>query len=745
MVTSFSLKAQSGFYYLENIQEIKLYFNTSNWDNVLDSLYIEGNGDRLLGDLEINGVYFEDVGIRYKGFSSYSSSRSKNPFNIKLDFVHNDQNYDGIDKIKLSNVIQDPSFIRETLSYEIARKYMPAPQANYANVYVNDTLIGLYTNVEAIDQHFLNQHFSNSSGTFFKCNPEDLNLNGENSNLSNSLGDDVSEYTHLYNQKSDNLEDWSNFWNLIDQLNNSSDNLESILNIDRTLWMHAFNYNLINFDSYIGYAQNYYLYQDETGQFNPVLWDLNMSFASFRFTDASNHWSGFSIVEAYTIDPLLHLNSVSVYPRPLMRQLFENPTFKKMYIAHIRTINEENFINLDYYTRGQYLQGVIANAVENDTNKFYSNQDFHDNLDQTVSDLIDYPGILDLMSNRSSYLQNYPGYQGAPTISNIDHFPGNTTAGDTIWITAEVSGSNEVHLAYRFAESEVFKTTEMTDNGTKHDGVANDNIFGMFISDIANTVEYYIYAENDSAGQFSPERAAYEYYTIHSNIAPGDLVINELMAINDQSFADENNQFEDWIELYNASEYKINTKGLYLSDQSESINLWALPDLIIEPNGYLTIWADEDTNQIGWHSNFKLDGSGEEVYLAYDQNTIIDSVSFDQQYPLVSYGRFPNGTGDFISMLPTYNMENQNSDTPILSEVLYLYPNPSQNFVNIKTSLIAPFDLDILSLDGKVIKTLEFNSSELINLSTEYISSGVYLVHLYNETSSISKKLVISK
>ena len=49
----------------------------------------------------------------------------------------------GINKLKLSNVIQDPSFIREVLSYEIARKYMPASLANFANLYINDTLWGL--------------------------------------------------------------------------------------------------------------------------------------------------------------------------------------------------------------------------------------------------------------------------------------------------------------------------------------------------------------------------------------------------------------------------------------------------------------------------------------------------------------------------------------------------------------------------------------------------------------------------
>ena len=56
----------------------------------------------------------------YKGYSSASVDRVKNPFNIKLNYLIEGQDHQGIDKIKLSNVIQDPSFLREVLSYQIA-------------------------------------------------------------------------------------------------------------------------------------------------------------------------------------------------------------------------------------------------------------------------------------------------------------------------------------------------------------------------------------------------------------------------------------------------------------------------------------------------------------------------------------------------------------------------------------------------------------------------------------------------
>ena len=701
LTLSLGVNAQGGFYDAQTIQDIRMYFEESNWDEQLDALYIEGEQNRLTCRVEINGEVFENAGVRYKGFSSYSSERTKNPFNIKLDYLIDDQNYQGYSKIKLSNVIQDPSFVREVYSYELARNYMPAPKANYANVYVNDTLIGLYSNVESINKDFLEEHFANKHGSFFKCNPEDLNLNGENSNLSNTLGTDLSLYQDLYSKRSDNENDWTNLYSLIETLNAPSENIQDILNIDRALWMHALNYAIINFDSYVGYAQNYYIYQDVNDQFNPILWDLNMSFASFRFTDASNYWDGFSIEEAKLIDPLSHLNSVSVYPRPLMRTLFENTTYRKMYLAHIRTIIEENFSNQAYVSRLDYYQGIIDTAVQNDTNKFYSYDDFINNKTITVSDLIDYPGITELMDARTAYLTAYDGFLGAPSLSNATYSPAVTTAGDDIWINVQVHEADEVTLAYRFSEDERFTYLNMSDDGGHHDGDAADGIYGVSIPEISNRIEYYFYAENDSTVGFLPERAAYEFYTIESKISSQDLVINEFMAINEQTIADEKGNYDDWIELYNTTPYKINTKELYLSDDKENPLKWKLPNAVIQPGEYMMIWADKDTTQTGYHSNFQLAANGEELILSYADGSVVDSITYSVQYPLISLGRFPNGTGDFVSMSPTYGGENVQSESPLLNNELFIYPNPANQSFNIKTKLTAPVYIEIITLDGK--------------------------------------------
>ena len=455
--------AQSNFYAVDSLREIRIYFYDTDWDYQLDSFYVQGDNERILADLIIDGSPYDSVGVRYKGFSSVSVNRVKNPFNIKLDYVIDDQEHNGVDKLKLSNVIQDPSFVREVLTYEIAANYLPSAKANYANVYVNDTLWGLYTNVEAVNKDFLNDHFGNKYNPFFKCNAENLDITpgGENSNLSNAHGNDSLDYEPYYALKSNY--GWESLYNLIDTLNNYSDSVEKILNVDRTLWMHALNYTLVNFDSYIGYGQNYYLYKDKTGQFNPLLWDLNMSFGSFRLTDASSiYFSGFDIAQAQNMDPLLHHTQFSVSPRPLLRNLFLSERNRKMYLAHIRTIVNENFANQSYAVRGQYFQNLIDTSVQNDTNKFYSYADFISNLSNPVTLVTaDCPGITQLMDARATYLSNYTGFSGEPTIANITVIPQNFVAGADVWITADIVDATEAILGYRFGDNMAFKTTAM--------------------------------------------------------------------------------------------------------------------------------------------------------------------------------------------------------------------------------------------------------------------------------------------
>ena len=695
------------FYDVSTIQEIKITFAESNWDEILNNILIEGNNDRLLADIEVNGTKIDSVGIRYKGFSTVSTNRDKNPFNIKLDETNN-SDFQGYKKIKLSNGFQDPSFLREVLSYRIARNYMPAPKANFARLYINDTYWGLYTNVESIEEDFLENHFGNSHLALFKCNPDELDLNGENSNLALSHGDDPDNYKPFYDRVNGA---WWELYLLMKKLQDNPEDIEEILNVDRTLWMHALNYVLVNFDSYIGFSQNYYLYRTTNGQFQPILWDLNQSIGSFRLTDGSEFFEGFDVEQAQRMDPLAHLNSVSVQPRPLMRSLFENDTYRKMYLAHIRTILEEFIDNREYFSLALASHQLIDQSVQEDENKFHSYDDFQDNLENTVTDLVDFPGIADLMDGRSAYFADYPGMDGEPELDPFTTMVSNPTTGE-LDFSIDVSNADQVWLFYRTEVDQAFQSMEMKNDGS--DTYTANLTLG-------NKVQFYAYAENDEAGAFQPARAAFEFEELNLNeVQEGDLVINEFLASNDASNADENGDFDDWIEIFNTTSNDLSMEGLFLSDDPANLQKWDLPSVTIPAGGYKLIWADEDGADGELHANFKLSAGGESIHFSREDGTILDEVTFGEQTADVSYGRLPNGTGPFTDLSPTPKANNDVTSTNQLSQDLNfrVFPNPASTFIYIALDEIDDYQISILNLNGQVVN--ETNASA-INLSLIHI------------------------
>ena len=741
--SSMMLFAQEGFYSTDTIRDIRTTFAQSNWDEILDSLYVAGDKGRMQATLFIDGIQYDSVGVRYKGYSSASVDRVKNPFNIKLNYLIEGQDHQGIDKIKLSNVIQDPSFLREVLSYEIARKYMPASESNFANVYVNDTLLGLYSNVEAVNNEFLEKHFTTADNVLVKGNPETVDLYGENSNLSQTLGMDSLAYTSLYSMQSDY--GWTALYNFIDTLNNHEADIDKVLNVDQALWLHALNYTLINFDSYVGYAQNYYLYQDQAGRFNPIIWDLNMSLGSFRLTDASVYFDGFSIEQAKTLDPLSHHNEFSVFPRPLLRKLFNTSRYRKMYLAHIRTIVQENISNQAYLTRAETLHQLIDESVQNDANKFYTYADFQNNLYGTVSDFIDYPGIVDLMEGRAAYLSTYPGFQGAPDIENVSVFPEAPVSNDMLVITAQASNASEVILFYRTRPDIVFEQLLMNDEGIDGDELAGDGIFSSQFLFQGRDVDYYIYAENDSAGAFSPQRAAYEYFTIEGQLNPGDIVINELMASNEDVVADADGAYDDWIELLNTTANELSLGGLYLSDDATNLSKWALPNQVLQAGSYFIIWADSEDAQGSSHANFKLSSAGESLFLSDAHQVLIDSVLFPEQIENVSYGRMPNGFGDFTFLSPTFEQSNDGANLIPLDDALVfnLYPNPVLDVLYFKIESQSNSTIQIIDVLGRVVYKSNL-SAGIINgeLCVSDLNAGLYVVSVMSNKTVMSKKMV---
>jgi hypothetical protein len=125
-----------------------------------------------------------------------------------------------------------------------------------------------------------------------------------------------------------------------------------------------------------------------------------------------------------------------------------------------------------------------------------------------------------------------------------------------------------------------------------------------------------------------------------------ELVINELMAANNTTITDEFGEYDDWIEIFNRGTSSVNLAGLGLIDHMDGNEAFLFGDTSLAPGGFLVIWADEQPEQGPFHAPFKLDADGEDVFLI-DSGVIVDQTTFYSLNSDVSFGRWPDGTGEW--------------------------------------------------------------------------------------------------
>ncbi len=138
----------------------------------------------------------------------------------------------------------------------------------------------------------------------------------------------------------------------------------------------------------------------------------------------------------------------------------------------------------------------------------------------------------------------------------------------------------------------------------------------------------------------------------------GMLKINEIMAGNSNTLQDEDEDYDDWVELHNTAAYDIDIAGLYISDNPDRPDKFQIPSgneslTRIKAGGFLLLWLDKETGEGENHIDFKLDQDGEWIGI-YDRDgqTLIDGIAFGKQYVDVSYGR-SNGNAWVFFRKPT--------------------------------------------------------------------------------------------
>jgi hypothetical protein len=148
-------------------------------------------------------------------------------------------------------------------------------------------------------------------------------------------------------------------------------------------------------------------------------------------------------------------------------------------------------------------------------------------------------------------------------------------------------------------------------------------------------------------------------------------IISEFQTANTLTIADEDTTFSDWIEIYNASQNRLNLEGWSLTDRASTPKEWVFPSLFLNAGEYLLVFASgKDRNEAGnpLHTNFKLSSDGEYLALNNPSGTAVSVWNpFPALLPDQSFGLL-NGKWMIFST-PTPGTDN-------LDGIISSYPQP---------------------------------------------------------------------
>ncbi|MCC6462940.1 MAG: CotH kinase family protein [Saprospiraceae bacterium] len=742
----------TGLYDSATIRTIYLEFPQANYWSLLTSNYASKTD--LPAKMTVDGTVYDSVGVRFKGQTSYNQNQNsqKKSFNITTDLVHPGQELLGYKTLNLNNSFQDPSFLREVFYQHQIRRHIPAASSNFVQLYINGQNWGIYPNVQQLNKDFLKEWFFSNDGINWRADRPDGTVGGgggpggpgwgDGTAALNYLGADSSDYQTYYTLKSSGVDHpWDYLTTACNALNNTSvANLPTVLpnyfDVDRTLWHLASEIAFSDDDSYVykGKMDYYVYYEPETGRITPLEYDGN------------------SAMEANLVNWSPFYNETKVN-YPLLNKVLAVPAWRQRYLAHMRTIISEELNPTRCNAMLDNYKLMIDALVKADPKKQYTNAQFESEI--TV--------LKNFVNNRrTNLLNNAEVKQVAPVITSADcrnatgAIWGNVLAGEEPLVTAQVSSASgifAVNLYYSNQLTGNFSVTSLYDDGQHQDGAAADGLFsGTLPAQTAGTwVRFYIEAvANTTARSVSylpagAEHDVYVYQVQPVSLLGGPVVINELMATNATTAADEQGDFDDWIELYNNSGQQVDLSGYYLSDNPANLAKYEIPaGIFIPANGYRIFWADEDGLDGPYHCNFKLAGTGEVLYLLKPDLTIVDSVTFGLQTTDKGFARVPNGTGNFVIQNPTYNANNNTTAIVELGgtgHALQVFPNPASGTVTVKTN---PTDkgqaLQVWDMTGRPMYQAEASQTDM-RFSVESWPSGVYSVQL----GTVVSRLVVQR
>ena len=699
----------------------------------------------------------DSIGFRLRGNTSRNAAKKS----FKIDFNHfiSGRDFYDVEKLNLNGEHNDPSIIRSKLCWDFYQNIgMASSRASHAVLYINEEYFGLYISIEHIDDRFLSKNFENDNGNLWKCIwPADLTYRGNDP-------EDYHPYyseTRPYDLKTNEDQyDYSKLARLIRIIHNTPDSLDMVLNIKTTLQYFAMNILTGSWDDYRFLRNNFYLYHNpDNDLIHWIPYDYDNSFGIDWF---NIDWSNIDPYEYAVIDG---------DGRPLTEYLFSQVRYRNLFSHFLEFYNEQLFDLDSMYQKLNYYVDFLYNAAQYDTYRTldygFSFNDFLNSYGSDFENAHVKQGILEFIASRKEALTNQIVFSGNDPIIYEGVIEDDVIfVGETVSIRTAIFGDiMNADFFYKHENDDEWSSATLIHQPFTNSKHVEDHDRWIVELSFEQTGRYdwYIFTSNNSTYDKFP---IYDYksFEVLDVVDNQTVWINELLAKNEAINVDETGEYDDWIELWNYDQAEVDLANHYLTDKRDNLTKWQFPDSAVQifPDEYMLIWCDEDQEDGGLHTNFKLSSGGEFLALVHpDGETIIDSISFPSQAEDISYGRILSSDfqyeWDYLSPTPGYsNTSLHISKTELLVnsfELNSIYPNPFNS--NFKISLdihddLGKFRVDLVSLTGRTIlsKTVipSFSGTITIPMNIDKtFASGTYFIRIIGDNTAISKKIILLK
>jgi spore coat protein CotH len=340
------------------LHEFRIVMDPADWASLRANFR---SNQYYAANISVDGEVLQQVGVRSRG----KGSRNADKPGLLVDtnkYVSN-QEFHGLKKLVLDNVVQDSSFLHEPLAYQVFEAMgIASPAISYTRLTVNDEFWGVYWLVENIDKNFLAARFAgDKEGNLFKYEYV------ENYTFTDK-GSDPNSYLGIFQPEThDDKPDATALMQFIQAVNGAADGAATVaaaapfIDVDKFLTYVAVENAIAEQDGWAGLEgmNNFYIYQF-TGQtrFVVIPWDQDTSFVS-------GSW------------PVLQRLDTNV----LTKKLLADPARKQYYLAQVKAA-AATAVNPGFLTpKLEAYYGVMRNAVLADTREPFTNEQFEQGIE----------------------------------------------------------------------------------------------------------------------------------------------------------------------------------------------------------------------------------------------------------------------------------------------------------------------------------------------------------------------------